>query len=267
MAGCSKSGGSNPTPPPPPPPPPPPVIQWEFEANPIWSDEFGADGSPDNSKWNFELGGNGWGNNELEYYTDNGNALVQGGTLKITAKKESLGAYDYTSARMTSKTKGDWKYGRFEIRARVPAGRGTWPAIWLLNSDNAYGAWPRSGEIDIMEHVGYDPNIIHFTVHNQTYYGANGKGNSQNVPTAIDSFHVYRCDWTPAGVRGFIDGVKYFEYANSNLGVDYWPYDKNFFMILNVAVGGNWGGAMGVDDTVFPATLEVDYVRVFKFVK
>ena len=267
LNGCSKSGGTPSPPPPPPPPPVVPTVQWEFETNPVWSDEFDLNGNPDNSKWNFELGGNGWGNNELEYYTDNGNAVIQDGLLKITAKKESLGAYNYTSARMTSKTKGDWKYGRFEIRARIPAGRGTWPAIWLLNSDNAYGDWPRSGEIDIMEHVGYDPNIVHFTVHNQTYYGANGKGSSQNVPTALDSFHVYRCDWTPAGIRAFIDGSQYFEYTNSNKGVEYWPYDKNFFMILNVAVGGNWGGAMGVDDSVFPATLEVDYVRVYKFLK
>ena len=264
---CSKSGSpAPPAPPPPPPPPVVPVVSWNFETSPVWQDEFDVNGAPNATHWNFEEGGNGWGNNELEYYTNNNNATVQGGTLHITARIENIGSSQYSSARMITKGRGDWLYGRFEIRARIPGGRGTWPAIWLLNSGNVYGGWPKSGEIDIMEHVGFDPNNIHFTVHNQSYYGANGKGSNKIIATAIDSFHVYRCDWTPAGIRGFIHGVQYFEYANPGTGTNAWPYDQPFFMILNVAVGGNWGGAMGVDNSVFPATMDVDYVRVYKWV-
>ena len=264
LNGCSKSGSPDPVPPAPPPPTPP--VSWNFETAPVWQDEFDVDGAPDASRWNFEVGGNGWGNNELEYYTNNNNAIVQDGALHITARNETVGSSQYSSARMITKAKGDWLYGRFEVRARIPGGRGTWPAIWLLNSENVYGAWPRSGEIDIMEHVGFDPNNIHFTVHNQAYYGANGKGSNMIIATALDSFHIYRCDWTSNGIRGFIDGVQYFEYGNPKAGTDSWPYDQKFFMILNVAVGGNWGGAMGVDNSAFPATMDVDYVRVYKWI-
>jgi len=262
---CSKkslSAGSNPTTNPAPSIPP----SWNFESTPVWTDEFNTDGVPDAARWTFETGGNGWGNNELEYYTNGANAIIQNGVLKITAKKETLGGRNYTSTRMISKNKGDWQYGRFEIKARIPKGVGTWPAIWLLASDNVYGGWPNSGEIDIMEHVGFDLNKIHFTVHNKTYNGGNGRGAERVIPTATDSFHVYRCDWSPAGIRGFVDGEQYFEYSNIYFTFDSWPYDQKFFMILNIAVGGNWGGQQGVDDTSFPATMEIDYIRVYKWI-
>ncbi len=247
-------------------PTPKPPASWNFETSPIWADEFDSGTSPDTAHWSFEVGGNGWGNNELEYYTDGANAKVDSGSLRIIAKKESFGGKNYTSTRMISKGKGDWLYGRFEIRAMVPKGRGTWPAIWLLPTDEEYGGWPNSGEIDIMEHVGFDQNRIHFTVHNATYFAGNGKGADMVVPSATDSFHVYRCDWTPSGIRGYIDGHLYFEYDNNGKGSPYWPYDKRFFMILNVAIGGSWGGQQGVDDSIFPVAMQIDYVRIYKWI-
>jgi beta-glucanase (GH16 family) len=238
---------------------------WKFETTPSWQDNFDGT-SVDGSKWTFETGGSGWGNNELQYYTAGSNAKVEGGRLIIEARKENNSGREYTSSRMITRGKGDWQFGRMEVRAKLPKGRGTWPAIWMLSSDNSYGNWPSSGEIDIMEHVGYDPGKVHFSVHTSAYNHTRNTQRSSNkmVPTAMDAFHVYRVDWTPYAVRGFIDDVQYFEFVNENNGFTVWPFDKKFFMILNIAVGGNWGGAQGVDNTVFPATMEVDYVKVFK---
>ena len=267
IAGCSKGSGGS-TPPPPPPPPPPPVSQdWKFETALLWSDEFDVDGVVSNTKWSYDVGGGGWGNNELEYYTSGLNDSVKNGILNIVARKESFGGRNYTSARIVTKDKGDWLYGRFEIRAKLPRGRGTWPAIWMLPTENFYGGWPNSGEIDIMEHVGYDPEKVHFNLHAKAFYGANGRGQSMMIPGAMDAFHIYRLDWAPYGIRGYMDGEKVFEYSNPNAGSDHWPYDKKFHMLINIAVGGNWGGAQGVDDTIFPATLQVDYVRVYKYIQ
>lgn len=243
------------------------TYDWSFENNPSWTDEFSTDGAPDASKWSYDIGGNGWGNNELEYYTNGLNANITSGVLKITAKKESYSGSQYTSARMVTKNKADWLYGRFEIKAKLPKGRGTWPAIWMLPTDNAYGGWPNSGEIDIMEHVGYDQNVVHFTLHAAAFYGANGKGASKIISTASDDFHVYRLDWTPYGIRGYYDNEKVFEYIVISGSSNIWPYDKKFHMLLNIAVGGNWGGVQGVDDTVFPQTMEIDYVRYYPFIK
>ncbi len=255
----------------------PPVIpaapvtdeNWQFETTPSWEDNFDNGAVPDPSKWTAEVGANGWGNNELQSYTASGNATVENGNLLITAKKESNAGKNYTSARLISKGKGDFKFGRFEVRAKLPSGRGTWPAIWLLNSDNAYGPWPTSGEIDIMEHVGYDQDNVHCTIHTASY---NGQLNTQKsagkiVTGASIDFHIYRVDWTPYSITGYIDDEKYFTYINPNSGVAAWPFDQNFFLILNIAVGGNWGGAQGVDDTIFPAQMQVDYVRVYNLVE
>jgi beta-glucanase (GH16 family) len=246
-----------------------PIIDknWQFETTPVWEDNFNGT-TVDGSKWSFETGGNGWGNNELQYYTSGANSTVVGGMMRINAKKENFSGSAYTSSRMISKGKGDWLYGRFEVRAKLPKGRGTWPAIWMLPSDNSYGTWPASGEIDIMEHVGYDVNKVHSSVHTSAYNHTRGtqKTASKTIPTATDSFHIYRVDWTPYAVRGFIDNVRYFEFINENSGFAAWPFNKNFHLILNVAVGGNWGGAQGVDDTAFPTSLEVDYVRVYKMI-
>jgi beta-glucanase (GH16 family) len=231
----------------------------------VWADEFDYNGLPDSTKWSYEVGGGGWGNNELEYYTSKRlqNASVADGKLTIAALLESYGGKLYTSARMVSKQKGDWLYGRIEVSAKLPSGRGTWPAIWMMPTDGAYGGWPNSGEIDIMEHVGYDPHVVHCNTHTNLYNGANGKGASMMVPDAFDAFHVYAVDWTPYKMDFYIDDTKYF---TLNVSSDYrsWPFDKRFFLILNIAVGGNWGGAQGVDNTVFPAKMVIDYVRVYK---
>ncbi|WP_276499302.1 glycoside hydrolase family 16 protein [Pontibacter litorisediminis] len=243
---------------------------WTFEASPVWADEFDYTGKPDAGKWGYDTGGHGWGNNELQYYTENlSNATVAGGTLTITARKEQRDGKDYTSARLVTKNKGDFLYGRFEVRAKLPTGRGTWPAIWMLPTDWAYGGWPKSGEIDIMEHVGYDQNRVHITVHTEAYNHSKGtqRGNSKVIETASTAFHLYRVDWTPYAVRGYIDDQKVFEFLNDGKGYSTWPFDKRFHLLLNVAVGGDWGGAQGVDPGVFPQAMEVDYVRVYKMIE
>jgi beta-glucanase (GH16 family) len=241
---------------------------WAFETTPVWEDNFNSGTAADPSKWFFETGGNGWGNNELQYYTSGNNSTVSGGYLTITAKKENVSGREYTSSRMITRGKGDWLYGRFEVRAKLPKGRGTWPAIWMLSSDNEYGTWPSSGEIDIMEHVGYDVNNIHSSIHTSAYNHIRNTQKTANsiVPDATDSFHVYRVDWTPYAVRSYIDGVKYFEFINEGKGFTVWPFDKKQFLILNIAIGGNWGGVQGVDNSIFPASMQVDYVRVYKMI-
>lgn len=252
--------------------PPPPVDKnWAFETTPLWQDNFDNPGLPDPSKWSYDIGGGGWGNNELQYYTNGvlNNARVENGNLVITAIKESISGLNYSSARLVSKNKGDFLYGRIEISAKLPAGRGTWPALWMLPTDLAYGTWPKSGEIDIMEHVGYDPNNVHFSVHTEAY---NHNINTQKtsikfIPTAITAFHQYRLDWTPYAVRGYFDNQLVFTFVNDGSGYAKWPFDKRFHLLFNIAVGGNWGGAQGVDDSAFPASMEVDYVRVYKMIE
>ena len=248
--------------------PPPAIREWKFEDSPVWTDEFSVAGAPDPAKWGYDVGGGGWGNNELQYYTNGLNSTVSNGTLKIEARRDNSFGREYTSSRMVSKNKADWLYGRFEIRAKLPRGRGSWPAIWMLPTDWEYGGWPNSGEIDIMEHVGYDQNNVHISVHTKAYNHTLNTQKSGNkfVSGASDEFHIYRVDWTSYGIRGFIDGEQIFEFLNLG-GFEYWPFDKKFHMLLNVAVGGNWGGVQGVDNTIFPITLEIDYVKVYKFVK
>jgi beta-glucanase (GH16 family) len=252
--------------------PPAPVDKnWTFETTPLWQDNFDTPGLPDPAKWSYDIGGGGWGNNELQYYTSGvqNNAKVENGNLVITAIKESIGGLNYSSARLVSKNKGDFLYGRIEISAKLPAGRGTWPALWMLPTDFAYGTWPKSGEIDIMEHVGYDPNNVHFSIHTEAYnHSINTQRTStQLIPTALTAFHKYRMDWTPYAVRGYFDDQLVFTFVNDGSGYKKWPFDKRFHLLFNIAVGGNWGGAQGVDDSVFPAKLEVDYVRVYKMIE
>jgi beta-glucanase (GH16 family) len=251
-------------------PSPPDAREWRFEPTPHWFDEFDYTGKPDPHKWGYDLGGSGWGNNELQYYTDHvDNASVGEGVLTITARKQALGGRAYTSARLVSKHKGDFRYGRFEARAKLPSGRGTWPAIWMLPTDWRYGDWPRSGEIDIMEHVGFDPERMHISVHTQSYNHVAGtqRTATRMVDGVMEDFHQYRVDWTPDAIRGYIDDTPMFEFRNEGTGPDAWPFDQRFHWLLNIAVGGNWGGKEGVDDSVFPAHLQVDYVRVYRLVE
>ena len=270
ISACKKGGSGNPNPPPPPPPPPPPVVQhWKFESTILWEENFNYSGVPDTTKWGYDIGGNGWGNNELQYYTTAGNTMVESGTLKITAKKENFSGRAYTSARMVSRNKADWLYGRIEVKAKLPRGRGSWPAIWMLPTDWSYGNWPNSGEIDLMEHVGYDQNRVHFTIHTQAYNHMIGTQRGQNkiIPTASDEFHLYRLDWASYGIRGYFDNELVFEFINPGGGYTYWPFDQKFHLLLNIAVGGNWGGLQGVDDTIFPIVLEIDHIKVYKFLE
>jgi len=232
----------------------------------VWNDEFTA-ANIDLTKWEHEVNGDGGGNNELQYYTNlPTNSFIENGHLVIKAIYEDYLSRDFTSARMRTKYKGDWLYGRIEVSAKIPAGRGTWPAIWMLPTDWEYGDWPSSGEIDIMEHVGYDPNVIHGSIHTLAYNHTIGtqKTAQLTIPTAITSFHKYAIEWFEDHIDFFIDDVKYFTFTNENKGWQYWPFDKRFHLILNLAVGGNWGGAEGIDVASFPAQMEVDYVRVYK---
>jgi beta-glucanase (GH16 family) len=241
-------------------------VGWQFSAAPVWRDEFDYEGAPDPARWGHDLGGHGWGNNELQHYTDRqANARVGNGVLVITARREPVDDNRFTSARLVSKGKGDFLYGRFEVRARLPGGRGTWPAIWMLPTDRAYGDWPRSGEIDIMEHVGHEPGVVHASVHTGAYNHRIGtqKSASRRVEDVTGTFHVYRVDWTPRDIRAFIDDEQVLAFANDGSGPDAWPFDQRFHLLLNIAVGGDWGGKEGVDDQAFPAVMEVDWVRVY----
>lgn len=233
----------------------------------VWDDEFNTGDVPSPERWGFDVGGSGWGNNELEYYTQyrKENARIENGSLIIEARKENYEGMKYTSARLVTANHGDWLYGRVEVRAKLPAGFGTWPAIWMLSTDWAYGGWPQSGEIDIMEHVGYDNGVIHGSTHCDKYYF---KTNTQKtatirIPTATSDFHVYAMEWYADRIDMFVDSVKYFTSSNEGTGWQAWPFDKRFHLILNLAIGGDWGGQKGVDDAIFPVRMEVDYVRVY----
>jgi|GEM_PF-634213 len=240
----------------------------------VWSDEFNYNGLPDSTKWGYDVGTglSGWGNNELEYYTfkNLNNARVKDTVLIIEARNEQYNNSSYTSARLVSADKGDWTYGRFEIRAKLPGGTGTWPAIWMLSTDKTYGngKWPDNGEIDIMEHVGYDPGNVIGAVHCNLYNGMNNRQKNAvtAVPDAETAFHVYALEWNKDSINIFVDDVKYFTMINENTGWQAWPFNKNFHLILNVAVGGNWGGKYGVVPSIFPQQMVIDYVRVFQWV-
>lgn len=233
----------------------------------VWSDEFNYTGLPDSTKWNYDTGGHGWGNNELQYYTAKRpeNARVENGMLTIEARREDWQGRQYTSARLITRGKGDWQYGRIEVRARLPKGRGTWPAIWMLASTEPL-EWPDDGEIDIMEHVGWNQNYIHASIHSKKYNHVAGtqKTDTIVVPDASEAFHVYALDWTADSITVSMDDSTYFRFANERTGKDAWPFSQPFHLLLNVAVGGNWGGAKGIDDSIWPQKMEVDYVRVYR---
>lgn len=233
----------------------------------VWSDEFNGNGLPDSSKWSYDVGGDGWGNHELEYYTDRRpeNARQENGLLIIEARKEDYKGSKYTSARLVTKGKGDWTYGRIDVRARIPKGLGTWPAIWMLGSTNPL-KWPDDGEIDIMEHVGYDQGQVHASVHCKKYYHSIGtqKTAITTVADCSEKFHVYSLDWDKETIRMLVDNKPYFTFKNEHTTRDAWPFDGPFHLLLNVAVGGDWGGQKGVDETIWPRKMEVDWVRVYQ---
>ena len=227
----------------------------------IWSDEFNTPGSPDAAKWGYDIGngGGGWGNGELQYYTNRSdNATVSAGTLKIIAKKENLSGFSYTSARLLSKGKFACKYGKIEIKAKLPVGAGTWPAAWMLgNNINAVG-WPACGEIDIMEHKGNDLNRIFGTVHHPGHSGGNADGGTTVISNATTAFHVYKAEWSAQFIKFSVDDVVYYTFANTSS----LPFNQDFFLLLNVAIGGTFGGS--IDPLFTSSTMEIDYVRVYQ---
>ncbi len=246
------------------------IDDWQ----PVWCDEFDVDGLPDPTRWGYDVGGHGWGNQELQFYTRESltNAAVSDGVLRIQAVQENVGGNRFTSARLVSRFRGDWLYGRIQVRAKMPSGRGVWPAIWMLPTNWTYGDWPASGEIDIMEYVGYDPGVVHGTIHTGAFnHMLNTQiGYSRGLPTVESEFHVYEMIWEPGRIELFIDGERFAVFGfNPNTTVsiansDAWPFDQPFHLILNLAIGGTWGGLRGVDESVFPQNMEIDYVRVYQ---
>ena len=244
---------------------------WEL----VWSDDFnGMNGSsPDLTKWTFDVGGGGWGNNELETYTNRTeNAYIQDGLLVIQVLQETYTGpdnipRDYTSARLKTQGLHQWTYGRVEARMKLPYGQGLWPAFWMLGSDFGQVVWPESGEIDIMENIGREPSTIHGTIHGPGYVGDTGISSPYTLPGAqrfADDFHVFTIEWEANVIRFYVDDNLYATCTPSNLpsGTN-WVFNKPFFIILNVAVGGDWPGDPD-STTVFPQTLLVDYMRVYQ---
>lgn len=239
----------------------------------VWNDEFNdvpLKGNkavmPSMKKWWYETGAGGWGNNELQNYVAGTYehvdtcAMISGGTLKIIARKVKE---QVISARIN--TQESWTYGYFEARLKLPQGKGTWPAFWMLPRN--FQSWPDDGEIDIMEEVGYRPDWVASSIHCKSYNHAinTQKTAEKFVKGAEGDFHVYAVEWTPDFIRGFIDGESYFTFENDKRGnKDTWPFTTPFYLKLNLAWGGNWGGSEGVDDTALPAVYEIDYVRVFQ---
>ncbi len=258
-----------------------PESSWEL----VWNDEFDNEGGPNPDKWSIDLWPPKKVNDEDQAYTAREkNLRVVDGVLVIEAHKEDFEGGSYTSGRVHSSGKGDFLYGRFEVRAKLPAGRGTWPAIWMLPSDpfkyattcgegkdwqgsSNCDAWPNSGEIDIMEHVGYQMDHVHGTVHTQAYYWAKWEQRKGRilVDGVDEDFHLYALEWTPDRIDIFVDDSLYFTYVNEKNGWETWPFDQPFHVILNIAIGGMWGrSGGGIDDDIFPVRMEVDYVRVYR---
>jgi len=251
----------------------------------VWADEFDQPGRPDPAKWTYETGF--VRNHEAQLYTRDRaeNARVENGVLILEARKEhfknpafnpaatnspnpqlSREFAEYTSASLTTRGRASWTGGRIEVRAKLPAGRGTWPAIWTLGTNFAQVGWPACGEMDIMEFVGFDPGIIHANVHTRKYNHArhNGRGGQTAVPDASTAFHVYALEWSTERLDFFVDDRKYFSCVNEKTGVAAWPFDRDQYLILNFAIGGDWGAQEGIDDAAFPQRFEIDYVRIYR---
>jgi len=232
----------------------------------VFYDEFDKEsGTPSILKWKYQVGDGGWGNDELQYYTDGANASIINYNLVISARKEAMGSSEYTSARMNSVR--SFQYGKIEVKAILPQGSGTWPAIWMMPQSSVYGSWPNSGEIDIMEHVGTDMNRIHFSIHTEKYYFKIGtqKTYVTTIQSVAEMYHVYAIEWLPDKIKFMVDDHVYFTYDPNVYAScptsEEWPFDKPFYLILNIAIGG-WGGTPyeGFEEE----TMTIDYVRVYQ---
>lgn len=233
----------------------------------LWEDEFnGTEINKDN--WSFAIWDAGKVNNEWQEYVEStDNYKVENGILSITATKTGENEKGgYTSTRLSSQGKKEFKYGRVEFRAKMPEGKGTWPALWMLGSNHDEVGWPKCGEIDIMEYVGYEPKVTHTNIHTQNDYGYTNNKTSINIKTAEEEFHIYGIIWTENAIQFYIDFPENIKntYIPNPKTPDNWAYSQPFYLIMNFAVGGNWGGREGVDETIWPQTMEVDYVRVYK---
>lgn len=232
----------------------------------VWQDEFN-DTALDTGSWNYETGGDGWGNNELEYYrAGNGNAYLQSGNLVIEAKKEKMGNREYTSARITTENKKTFTYGRYDMRAKLPVQTGMWPALWMLGTDIRTAGWPYCGELDIMELIGKTPSTVYGTLH---WKGDNGSTSSSGRQYQLasgnfsDSFHLFSLIWEPGSYRILVDNNVYYNGTTADVTAAYNPFAHPFYFIFNVAVGGDWPGSPDAS-TVFPQKMLVDYVRVYQ---
>lgn len=236
----------------------------------VWFDEFDKDGLPNPEKWGYEKGY--IRNQELQYYTvaRKENAEIKDGHLVITARRDNAvidgATREITSASLTTRGKGSWQLGRIEVRAKVPQGLGPWPAIWTLPASNKYGGWPRGGEIDIMEYVGFEPNKVHFFVHTSKYNHTKGTGRGTAIALEkpYEDFHVYAIEWFEDRIDWYLDEKKVLTVENDGTGWEAWPFDQEFYLILNFAFGGAWGAQKGVDRDALPLEYRIDYVRVFQ---
>lgn len=238
----------------------------------VWSDEFEYSGLPDSTKWNYDIGGHGWGNNEKQFYLEKSieNSFVKEGKLHIASLKKDYEDLHYTSTRLTTYDRFLIQYGKIEVMAKLPEGKGTWPAIWMLPETlrTKEEVWPLCGEIDIMEHVGKDPNMVHVSLHSQLY---NHIQNTQvthfeRLPDVFNDFHLYEIEWTTNSIKFYIDNKLFYEALKGENGKvtanEGWPFEKPYYLILNLAIGGNWGG--DIDETIFPSEMLIDYVRIYK---
>lgn len=236
--------------------------RWKLD----WADEFDKGPRPNPAIWSYEEGY--IRNGEAQYYTVDRreNARVENGRLVIEARLDNWNGHKITSASLHTSGKKPILYGRIEVKAKIPTGRGTWPAIWTLGENIRRVGWPKCGEIDILENVGWDPNTIHANIHTEAYnhMKGNGKGNRIQAKRPWERFHVYAVEWYPDRLEFFFDDTRYFVYRNEGTGEATWPFDKPQYLILNLAIGGSWGGARGIDESLFPHRYEIEYVRVYK---
>jgi len=231
----------------------------------VFSDDFDGSGPPDSAKWGYELGY--IRNHEAQYYTSRPeNVHAETGNLVIEGRKEAYQGYAYTSASLNTLGRFEFLYGRVEVRAKLPTGNGAWPAIWMLGTNRTQVGWPACGEIDIMENVGFDPLAIHASVHTAAYNHTIGTQKTAivNVANPWEDFHVYAMEWYPDRIDVFVDGQKYFTFRNEGTGASAWPFDKPQYLLINLAIGGSWGGQKGIDEALFPKRYLIDYVRIYQ---
>jgi len=237
-------------------------VYWNL----IWNDEFEGSGSPDQSKWGYEEGY--VRNNEAQYYTRERteNSRQEDGFLILEARRDNWQGNEISSASITTRNTATWKYVRIDVRAKLPTGNGTWPAIWTLGINRENGGWPNNGEIDIMEYVGFSPERIHWNIHTGKYNHRDGTGKGFNdvIDTPYDNFHVYSIEWFPEKIDFLVDSEVYFTYENEYTGWEAWPFDSENYLLLNLAIGGAWGGQQGIDNNLFPHQYLIDYVRVYE---